>query len=57
MSLVLLFQLIYKSTWLLFVALPALLTNQPFPRGMAVFFVIWVLMLPFVIPWSTLFSR
>lgn len=56
MSLVLLFQLIYKSTWLLLVALPALLTNQPFPKGMALFFVVWVLILPFAIPWNKLFS-
>jgi len=54
MSLVLLFQLIYKLSWLLFAALPALLNNQPYPKGMAVFFIIWVLILPFVIPWSTL---
>lgn len=57
MSLVLLFQLIYKSSWLLFAALPALLNNQPYPRGMAIFFIVWVLVLPFVIPWSNLFSR
>lgn len=56
MSLVLLFQLIYKLSWLLFAALPALLNNQPYPKGMAVFFIIWVLILPFVIPWSTLFG-
>lgn len=57
MSLIFLFQLIYKLAWLLFAALPALLTNQPFPEGMAVFFVVWVLILPFAIPWSELFSR
>jgi hypothetical protein len=57
MSLVLLFQLIYKSYWLIFAALPAMLKNEPFPRGMAIFFVIWVLVLPFVIPWTQLFSK
>lgn len=57
MSLVLLFQLIYKSSWLLFAALPAQLSNQPYPKGMAIFFIIWVLILPFVIPWGILFSR
>lgn len=56
MSLVLLFQLIYKSAWLLAVALPALLSGQPFPRYMALFFVVWVVVLPFVIPWSALFQ-
>lgn len=57
MSLVLLFQLIYKSTWLLVVALPALVNNRPYPTYMALFFMVWVLVLPFVIPWATLFSR
>jgi hypothetical protein len=57
MSLVLLFQLVYKSAWLIFAALPAQLHNQPYPKGMAVFFVVWVLVLPFVIPWGDLFSN
>jgi hypothetical protein len=57
MSLILLFQLIYKSTWLLVVALPARLNHQPYPKSMAVFFMVWVLVLPFVIPWATLFNR
>lgn len=57
MSLILLFQLIYKSTWLLFVALPAIIKKQAFPKGMAVFFVVWVVILPFIIPWSYLFEE
>lgn len=56
MSLVLLFQLIYKGSWLMFAALPALINNQSYPKGMATFFVIWVIILPFVIPWRELFS-
>jgi len=56
MSLVLVFQLIYKSSWLLFAALPAMMNNQAYPRGMVVFFVIWVLVLPFVIPWKEIFG-
>lgn len=57
MAVVLLFQLIYKGSWLLFVALPAVMNDQPYPRGMARFFVIWVVVLPFVIPWSELFGE
>ncbi|TAE50056.1 MAG: hypothetical protein EAZ89_12905 [Bacteroidetes bacterium] len=57
MSLVLLFQLIYKSSWLLFAALPALIQQQPFPRYMALFFLVWVILLPFAIPWSTIFVK
>ncbi len=49
---VFLVQLIYKGTWLLVVALPAIRNNEPYPSGMALFFLIWVLVLPFVIPWS-----
>jgi len=56
MSLVLLFQLIYKGSWLLFAALPAIQRGMPYPKGMAVFFLIWVVVLPFVIPWKTLFG-
>ena len=57
MSLVFLFQFIYKSAWLLAVALPALLSKQPYPKGMTVFFMVWVLILPFVIPWRDLLSQ
>lgn len=56
MSLVLVFQLIYKSSWLLFAALPAIMNNQAYPRGMATFFVVWVLVLPFAIPWKEIFG-
>jgi hypothetical protein len=56
MQLVFLFQLIYKSCWLLFAALPALLNHQPYPKGMAVVFVVWVIILPFVIDWKWLFE-
>ena len=49
---ILLVQLIYKGTWLWVVALSALRNNQPFPSGMAAFFLIWVVILPFIIPWS-----
>ena len=55
-SSVLLIQLIYKGSWLLMVALPALQKGDSFPRSMAVFFLIWVLILPFVIPWKALFG-
>lgn len=56
MSLVFFFQLIYKSSWILFVALPAILNNQPYPKSMAIFFVVWVVILPFVIPWKNLMN-
>lgn len=49
---VLLLQLIYKGSWLLIVAIPAIKNNQIYPSGMAIFFLIWVLVLPFVIPWT-----
>ncbi len=49
---VLLLQFIYKFLWLLFVVVPAIKNNQPYPSAMAIFFLIWVLFLPFVIPWA-----
>lgn len=57
MSPILLFQLVYKGGWLLLVALPAIRTTQPFPSGMAIFFLIWVLILPWIIPWKILFRE
>ncbi|MEM6894898.1 MAG: hypothetical protein AAF554_14485 [Bacteroidota bacterium] len=56
MALVLLFQLIYKGSWLLLVALPALSDKKPYPEGMAFFFLIWCVLLPFVIPWKAFFQ-
>lgn len=49
---ILLVQLIYKGTWLLLVALPAFRNNIPFPKTMTLFFIAWVLILPFLIPWK-----
>ena len=49
---ILLVQLIYKGTWLVIVALPAIKNDQPSPSGMATFFLVWVLVLPFIIPWT-----
>lgn len=51
---ILLVQLIYKGAWLLIVALPAIINDQPFPTGMATFFLIWCVVLPFIIPWANL---
>lgn len=52
MQLILLFQLIYKSAWLVFVAVPAIINRKSYPKEMAVFFLIWVLVLPFFIHWK-----
>ncbi len=54
---VLLLQIIYKGTWLLVVALPAFRNDIPFPKTMAIFFIVWVIVLPFVIPWSEWLSK
>ncbi|MEO0895098.1 MAG: hypothetical protein AAFY71_01680 [Bacteroidota bacterium] len=56
MRFVFLFQLIYKSSWLLVAALPAILHKQPYPSAMAAFFMVWVILLPFVIPWGEWFT-
>ena len=58
MAPVLVIQLIYKSLWLLAFALPAWRSGgaQAVPGGVAVFFAVWVVVLPFVIPWTRLFG-
>ena len=56
MSLIFVFQLIYKSMWLIVVALPAIINSTAYPKAMAIFFLIWVIILPFVIPWKEIFS-
>ena len=53
---VLLIQLIYKGTWLLVVALPAIRNNELYPKTMAIFFLVWILVLPFLIPWKSWFE-
>ncbi len=50
---VLLIQLIYKGTWLLVVALPAIRNDALYPKTMAIFFLVWVIILPLVIPWRS----
>ncbi len=57
MNLIFLFQLIYKSSWLVFAALPAYLKNEPYPKGMALCFVVWVILLPFAIDWRGIFGE
>lgn len=58
-SLVLLHQLIYKALYLITVTLPLLKRKRfdEIPIGMSVSFLIWVVLLPFVIPWDYLISR
>ena len=52
---ILMLQLFYKGGWLLIVALPALINGESFPREMTIFFIVWVVVLPFVIPWKEIF--
>lgn len=58
-AVVLLVQLVYKATWLAVIALPALLRGRgdTIPGGIAVFFAVWVAVLPLVIPWRDLIGR
>jgi len=58
LSAVLLVQLLYKGFWLAVVALPAVLRGETsrLPAGIAVFFLIWVLVIPLVYPWRMIFA-
>ncbi len=51
-------QLIYKSVWLLFVALPMVVSGRAksLPLVMTILFVFWVIGLPFAIPFRQLFG-
>ena len=55
-SVVLVLQLIYKSIWLIAVALPAVVRSETdlIPTNTSALFFIWVIFLPFVIPWRYL---
>lgn len=54
---VFLLQLIYKGLFLVAVILPRLVSGRTaeVPVGIAAFFLTWVVLLPFVIPWGHLF--
>lgn len=58
MSGILVVQLLYKTTWLFAFALPAYLAGRSSDVnwGVAGFFAVWVVALPFVIPWKQLFG-
>lgn len=53
-----LIQLIYKSVWLLFIALPAFFAGneRSIPLVMTILFIFWVGGLPFAIPFRYLFN-
>ncbi len=55
---VLVAQLLYKAGWLMAVAAPAYMAGRgnEMPGGITTFFLLWVIVLPFVIPWGTLFK-
>ncbi|MFN5538583.1 MAG: hypothetical protein ACK481_00775 [Candidatus Melainabacteria bacterium] len=58
MSVLFIIQFLYKGMWLLVGALPKILNKQfdLLPLGMTICFFIWVLLLPFVIPYKFLFG-
>ena len=51
---VLLLQLVYKSSWLIVYVIPSLIQGKEVPIGVTIFFVFWVCVLPFAIPWKHL---
>ncbi|MCZ8354712.1 MAG: hypothetical protein O9340_08255 [Cyclobacteriaceae bacterium] len=52
---VLLLQFLYKGLWLMIVALPCIYYKEPYPKGMAFFFLVWVIIIPIGISWRYLF--
>lgn len=57
MSVIFLFQLVYKSLWLTRVVIPSILNKTPYPRFVAGFSLFWVIFTPLVIPWKHLFAK
>ena len=57
-SVVFIHQVIYKGTYLIVSVLPSLIEgkNQDIPIGMSIFFLVWVIVLPFIIPWGFLLN-
>lgn len=55
---VLLVQILYKEGWLRAVAAPFLFAGRAdaLPASMSIFFAVWILVLPFAIPWRYLFA-
>jgi hypothetical protein len=55
-SVLLVVQLVYKAIWLTAVALPAVVRfeTDSLPGAITFLFVVWVVVLPFVIPWRFL---
>ncbi|TNV79188.1 hypothetical protein FGO68_gene8725 [Halteria grandinella] len=59
-SVVFIHQLIYKSTFLIVSVLPNLASsykNDRIPTSMSIFFLVWVIILPFIIPWRQLLRQ
>lgn len=56
MSTFLIIELAYMSGWLVLVALPAILNNNPFSKSTAVIFALSTMILLFVIPWKEVFK-
>jgi hypothetical protein len=52
----LLVQLVYKVSWLSVVVVPSFISGRTdtLPKSVVIFFIIWVVILPFAIPWKVL---
>lgn len=47
-------QIIYKGLYLAVEVLPKLIRGEKVAIGLSVFFLVWVIVLPFVVPWRKL---
>ena len=54
---ILVLQLIYKGIFLIVEVIPKLARKEAVPTGLTVCFVVWVVFLPFIIPWKHLLSK
>ena len=56
-SAILIVQIIYKGLYLIVEVVPKLIKKEPVPIGMAAFFLVWVILLPLIVPWRYLFAK
>ncbi len=54
---ILIIQIIYKGLYLCAEVVPRMIRGQIVPIQMSIFFLVWVLVLPFFVPWKLLLTK
>jgi hypothetical protein len=54
---ILVVQIVYKGLFLIVEVIPKLARKEKIPIGVSIFFLVWVVLLPLVVPWKHLWSK